>query len=305
MAHMTVAASEKAFQLVFERARDSFAISKSDSGSWGPFTASYSAGVKLAGGEVDLQADGTVRIKELDIVYDPLSLNLGINIPEVVIGGFCIFWVPIKGCVVRAPRWTLFSANPDISIPLDLSGLIQSEVSGSFKILTKNEVDPNRLATMTDLDAEDAGVPDKWNIYLDPVWMDIDLIDIADTVGNILDAAIENAVDNLLGWLPGWAKDAIEWILGSIVDLVRAALDLVDDIDEWLSNLLGVSFGLFDFVLTMVADYFASKFPIFGIEDPYPILGYSGALIPVKIPIAQFAVVVDDKEMIITADIGA
>ncbi|MBL0063124.1 MAG: hypothetical protein IPP40_16995 [bacterium] len=58
--------------------------------------------------------------------------------------------------------------------------------------------------------------PDKWNIYLDPVWMDIDLIDIADTVGNILDAAIENAVDNLLGWLPGWAKDAIEWILGSI-----------------------------------------------------------------------------------------
>ena len=75
---------------------------------------------------------------------------------------------------------------------------------------------------------------------------------------------------------------------------------------KWLSNLLGVSIGLFDFVATCsVADYFANRFPIFEVEDPYPILKASGGLIPVKIPLRNVAVGIDDAEMTLTADVGA
>ena len=158
---------------------------------------------------------------------------------------------------------------------------------------------------MTDLDAEDAGVPNKWQFLLDPDWLDIDLIDIADTVGNILDQAIDNAVDGLLGWLPGWARDLIKAILGPIVDLIRFILDIADDIDEWLSNLLGLSIGLFDFVATIVADYFADRYPFHEVEDPFPILEASGLLIPVKVPLRNVAVAVNDDEMVLSADVGA
>jgi hypothetical protein len=120
-----------------------------------------------------------------------------------------------------------------------------------------------------------------------------------------LDQAIENVVDGLLGFLPGWARDLIKAILGPIVDLVRVILDIADDIDEWLSNLLGISIGILDFVATIVADYFADRYPIFEFEDPFPILDYEGALIPVKIPVRAVGVNVTDDEMILTADVGA
>jgi hypothetical protein len=301
---MTVAVSEKTFRLLFDRLRDSLHVSHSDSGSFGPFTASYSVGIRLANGTVDLQSDNSVRISELDIVYDPLNLDLGVDIPEICVGGFCIIPSPFGGCWVRAPRVCVFSADPDISIPIHLGGLINSEISGAFSIDLKHERDPNRTAAMTDLDAEDAGVPDQWKVFLNPIWLDVDLIDIADTVGNILDAAINTVVDGFLGFLPGWVRSILHAILGSIVDLVRAILDIGDDIQEWLSNLLGVSFGLFDFALTLVADYFAKKNPIYAVEDPYPILPYSGGLIPVKVPLRDMDVTVTDDEMILSTNIG-
>jgi hypothetical protein len=305
MKHITVAVSEATFKTLFDRLRDSLHVSHSDSGSFGPFTASYSVGVRLANGTVDLQSNNSVLISELDVVYDPLSLDLGVDIPEVCVGGFCIIPSPFGGCWVRAPRICVFSGSPDISLPLHLGGLINSEISGAFSLDLKHETDPNRTPSMTDLDAEDAGVPDKWKVYLNPIWLDVDLIDIADTAGNILDAAINAAVDGLLGFLPGWARDIIHAILGPIVDLVRFILDIGDDIQEWLSNLLGVSLGLFDFVLTLVADYFAKRNPIYEVEDPYPILPYDGPLIPVKVPLRDMDVTVTDVEMILSTNIGA
>jgi len=144
-----------------------------------------------------------------------------------------------------------------------------------------------------------------WRFFLDPIRLDIDLIDIADTVGNILDAALHAIVDTLFGWLPGWARSIVDAILGGLVSLVRTILDIGDDIEEWLSNLLGTSLGLFNTVLTLIADYFAAKSPFFEFEDPFPILPPSGGLIPVKIPIANVGVQVTDTEMVLAADVGA
>lgn len=304
MNHLTVATSERAFSELFNGFRDNFSVSTSGSEDAGPFTVDWNVGIRLENGSVDLQSNNSVYISELDIVYDPLSLDLGIDIPELCIGGFCIIPSPF-GCILRAPRFCIFEDDPDISLPLDIGGLVRSEISGAFRIVPRYFVDPARTPAMTNLDAEDAEIPNKWEFFLDPIWLDFDLIDIADTIGAVLDQVIDNAVDSLLSFLPGWARDIVRAILGSLVDLVRLILDIVDDIDEWLSNLLGVSIGLFDLALTFVADYFAAENAIFGFEDPYPVLDYDGSLIPVKVPIKDVDVNVDDTEMVLSVEIGA
>ncbi len=304
MAHINLAASEKAFKGLFENLRDSLAVSTSDSGSFGPFTASYSAGIRLEGGSIDLKdSPDEVHISELDVVIDPLTLTLGIDLPEICVGGWCIIPSPFGGCWVRLPEICIFSANPDITIPLDLSGIITSEISGAFDIDASYFTNPAH-AGMSDHQAFFSGNQHEWQFFLDPIWIDFDLIDISDTVGNILDSAIEFAIDGLLGWLPGWVRDALSWLLGGIVDVVRGLLDIVDDIDEWLSDLLGVSFGLFDFILTWVADELAKNFPIFKFEDPYPILAPAPGQIPVLVPVLNVDVDIDETELIISGDIG-
>ncbi len=304
MPHINLAASEDAFQELFNKVRDSLATSTSDSGSFGPFTASYSAGIKLEGGTIDLRdTPDEVRISELDLILDPLTLNLGIDLPEICIGGFCLIWIPFAGCVLRAPSICIFSSNPDFSLNLDLSGLITSELSGAFDIDAQYFNNPGHVG-LSDHQAFYSNNQNEWQFYLDPIWLDFDLIDISDTVGNILDAAIQTAINSALGWLPGWAKDILSWLFGGIVDIVRGVLDIVDDVDEWLSDLLGVSFGLFDFVLTWIADELAQDNPIFKFEDPYPMLPASGSTIPVLVPIQNVGVNIESTEAIITADIG-
>jgi len=302
MSDITIAASEPAFTALFEQLRDSFSESASDSGSFGPFTASYAVAFHLENGSVDLRGDNTVRIGELDVVWDTLAVSLGIDIPSVCVGGWCIVPTPF-GCAVRLPRICVFTGNPDISIPLDLSGLLRSEVSLIAALRTGYFVDPGRQPWMDYIDAENAGVPNKWQVFVDPESVDIDVFDIADIIGDLLEDAIDAAVDTLLGFLPGWARDLVKAILGPLVDLVRDVLDLPDDIEEWLSDLLGTSLGLLDVIVTAVLDHFLAE-PVFEFEDPYPILDAAGGLIPVKIPVADFDVHVTDDEMVVEANVG-
>lgn len=104
MATIDLAFSEIAFQQMFNSLRDSVHLTKSGSSS-GTFSASYNLGVRLAGGTIDLKnSPDEVEIKELDIIYDPLNVTLGVDIPEMCVGGFCLVWIPIRGCIVRAPR---------------------------------------------------------------------------------------------------------------------------------------------------------------------------------------------------------
>ena len=302
MSDITIAASEPAFTALFEQLRDSFSESASDSGSFGPFTASYAVAFHLENGSVDLRGDNTVRIGELDVVWDTLAVSLGLDIPSVCVGGWCIVPTPF-GCAVRLPRKCFFQGNPDVSIPLDLSGLLRSEVSLIAGLRTGYFVDPGRQSWMDYIDAENADVPNKWQVFADPESVDIDVFDIADIIGDLLEDAIDAAVDTLLGFLPSWARDLVKAILGPLVDLVRDVLDLPDDIEEWLSDLLGTSLGLLDVIVTAVLDHLLAE-PVFEFEDPYPILDAAGGLIPVKIPVADFDVHVTDDEMVVEANVG-
>lgn len=303
MSQLTVAASEDAFRDLFTVLRDNFTFAASDTGSFGPFSASYAVALHLEDGTVDLRADNTVAVKELDVKWDTLSVTVGFDIPEICVGGWCVIPTPF-GCALRLPKICVFSDDPDISVPLDLSGIVTSELSLTASLRTEYFVDPARPPGMSPVQAENAGIPNEWRVFLDPQTVDVDVFDIADIVGDLLEDAVTDAVNALLPG-PQWAKDLVLAILGPIIDLIRAILDLPDDIEEWFSDLLNVSFGLLDTIVTAVADYFAARNPLLRFEDPYPILEASGGLIPVKIPITDFAVTVDDDEMVVEANVGA
>jgi hypothetical protein len=311
MSHLVTATSETAVRELFEGFRDRFTFEGSDSGDFGPFTASYDVRLHLEGGSVDLNDDNTISIAELDIKWDRLRLCLGVDIPGFCIGGFCIIPIPFDGCLLRAPELCLFQGDPDFEFCLDLSEVLTSEVSGRVRPLVRYRVDPNRTPAMSDLDAQDAGVPNQWQLFLDPVTLDIDPIDVADTLGDLIERAIDNFIDVVLGPLPDWARALVRAILGPLDDLFRALLDIGDDLDEWLTNLLGVSLGLFDTILNFIADYFASQQPILSFEDPLQILGPEPApplppqLNPVKIPIRDVTVTINSAEMVVEANVGA
>jgi hypothetical protein len=313
MAHVTIAASEKTFRMLFEALRDSFEFTHSGSADFGPFSASYAVGAHLEGGTISLRADNTVQVKELDVKWDKLDLTLGIDIPEICVGGFCIIPKPFGGCFVRAPKICIFSADPDIQLTLPLGNLITSEVSLTGSLKTQYSVNPQRPAGMNDWDAQDASpsLASHWKLFLNPQFLDLDVFDVADSVGDLLENLADAAIDNLLGFLPNWARSLIKAMLGPVIDLIRWLLDIGDDIQEWISDLLNVSFGLFDLVLQLVADYFASKCPLFQIEDPFPILEATAnpnpglpAIVPVKIPIRELAVYNDDREMVLQGSVG-
>jgi len=314
MAHLTLAANEKTFIKLFERVRDAFEFKKADSVDLGAFTAGYDIKAHLEGGSVDLRADNTVSLKELDVKWDTLDAWFGVDIPEICIGGFCIIPTP-WGCALRAPKKGFFSDDPDIKLELDLGGIITTEISFTGTLYFQYFVDPARQAWMNDWDAADQNpsVANRWQLLIDPQTIDLDLFDIPDMVGDLLQDAADTLVDKLLSWLPGWAKSIVKGILGAAIDLVRDILDIPDDIQEWLSDILNVSFGIGDLILTAVADWYAKDHPLFEIEDPYSIMDktdnpntQSGLpqLVDVKIPIRDLTVMNDDNEMVLTANVG-
>lgn len=302
MSHITIAASEKAFEQLFKAVRNNFSVSKSDSGNFGPFSASYSIKLHLDGGTIQLNNDGTIEIQNVDVVFDILKVQICFDLPGFCIGGWCIVPDPWNGCLVSFPG---FCIGGPICIPLDLSGLV-SEINDIKAHLTpKYFVDPARLPTWSDLDAEFAGKPNKWQIYIDPDWVSVDPIDIPATIGNIVENVLKAAIENLFpSWLPGWAKDLIWAFLGPLLDLVKSILGFLDNFEDFLQDLLGNTFDILGFIETAVADYFANKYPIYEFEDPYPLLPQSGVLIPVKIPLRNLTATVNTNEMIVLGDVG-
>ena len=208
------------------------------------------------------------------------------------------------GCALRLPRVCAFSDNPDINLALDLAPLVRLEFSLLFRLLTRYGIEVTRPASLLDVDAKALGIPNLWGIFLRAIDTDVDLFDIADIVGDLLENAVTTAVNNLLPG-PQWLKDAILFILGPIIDLIRAVLDIADDIQEWLSDLLGVSLGLLDFIANLLINHFAGDSPLAKIEDPFQVAEADGSLIPIMIPIRDLALSVDDKELVVKASVGA
>ncbi len=288
MNHITAAASGKAVNQLFSEIRDNFSFAASDADGWGPFGAYYGVDFHLENGSVVLYDDNTVQIKELDIKWDTLQFGVTLDIPGFKVGGWCILWLPIIGCVLEFPEINIFGDDPDVDIGLDLSGLITSEISARARPNIEYEVGP----------------PARWQLYLEPITVDLDVFDIPDIIGDLLEDALVDAVGALIPDIP-IIKDLILAILGGLVDLVRDILDLGDDIEEWLSDVLGVSLGLFDLILTAVAQHLLEDLPLYELDDPFELLGATASYGPVKLPIADLTAKVDSKELVLAAEIGA
>lgn len=302
MSHITIAASAEVFKNIFNTVRDNFTFSTSDSKNFGPYSASYSVNLHLSDGTVNLNDNNTIEIKNVDIIFDTLTTEICFDLPGFCVGGWCIIPDPWNGCLVGIPEICI---GGPICAPLDLSGLT-SEISDlKASLVPKYYVDPARTPNESDYDAEVSGHPNKWQIFIDPVWVNVNPIDIPSTIGNFLEQAVKNAIYNWLpSWFPDWAKDLIWGAIGPIISGVKAILGIVGEITDWISDLLFNLFGLIGLIETAIADYFANKYPIYWFEDPYPILPSSATLIPVKIPIRDLTAKVNSKEMVVTANVG-
>jgi hypothetical protein len=305
MAHFTLAVSERTFRRSFDLLKRNLTFAQADQVSFGIFVAGYDVQAHLEGGTIDLRNDNTISVREVDIRWDRLRFILSINIPEICVGGGCINmpW-PIPD--ICLPRVCVFSGNPDVSLSPDLAAFVAQEVSFTGNVVARY------FDTSIPLPSPDLCAPirieplpdhNQWHIHIDPETIDVDLFDFPDIVGNLIEDALSDAIRAIIPG--GFVRDIILAIIGGIADFIRFLLDIPDEIEEWLSDLFNVSFGLLDFIGTLVLDFFSSCNPIYAIDDPYKLLPAEGGLIPVRIPLRNLSVRVNDVEMVAEVDIGA
>ncbi len=287
---LTAAISANAFGKIFSGLVKGFTFNCSDSGSYGPFSASYNIKAHLEDGSIQLRNNGTIEVSNLEIKWDTLGLNLCVDIPELCVGGGCVIPNPFDGCILSVPKICVFSGNPDICLPIDLSGLITSEITFTAGIRVFYGIG--------------FGVTNRWQIVIVPEMpIDLQIIDIADTVGDLFKNLFDAAIDGLLGGLPDWAKDLLKAGFGSIDDMIRFILDIPDDVGQWLLDVL-TSLGVFDVLLGGLYDYLANNLPALEIDDPFKAMDKEGQLIPVMIPIEFIGITVNSNEMVIEGDVG-
>jgi hypothetical protein len=278
--HLTAAVSEGAFIQVFEAIRDhtTFDITIEPRNIFGPVSAGAHLRFHLENGSVNFGADNTVQIDELDIDWEQLSVTLALNIPEICIPPFKVC-VPVLGCT---PQFCVFEGENDVSLTLAIPAVFTSEVS-------------IKLRPAVYYGTSTAG--NSWIIQLEPVGpVDIDIIDVSATIGEILDNAIGDALDDL---------GLVGEILDAAVDAIKALLDIGDDIQEWIKDLVFDSLGIELGIDNLLFDWLTDNFKILDLEDPVEVLPADGALIPVRIPLEFIGAQVNKDELIIEVDVEA
>lgn len=284
MNHVTAAASCKAVNELFNVVRDSFSFAASDSANWGLYGGYYSVAFHLEGGSVECYDDDSIQVKELDVKWDQLEFGVTLDIPGIEVGGWCI--IPGFGfCLLRFPKISIFGKTPDIDVKLDLSDKVTSEISFRARPLVQHV----------------AGSPGKWEVFLDPVTIDLDIFDVPDIVGDMLSDRLEEAfaeqIGSMIPDIPVVKQIAVK-IIDGVAGMVSDILDLGDDIAEWVSDTLGVSLGLVDVISTAVADHILDGRPLHTIEDSFE----AG---PVRLPITLLTARVNSSELVLNGRIGA
>ena len=284
-AHITAAVSEAAFRRIFGIIRDTgqFRISVAPKplsmfGVTG--TASAEVEFHLENGTVSFEPDNTIRISELDIKWDRLEVTIALNLPKLCF--YVYVPIPLPPFIIPVEIGCIFEGNPDLQFTLSLPTGFTTEVSCNAGLKAYYGI----------------GTPNEWLVYIKPSRVNVDVIDVADTVGDMLENALD-AVAESLG-----IPDEIADVIGSIIDLVREVLDIADDLGEWLQNLIFEALGIETTIESYVAIWLADTMPIFRLEDPVEVMPAEGSLIPVKLPIEYLRAQVNDSEMVLMVDVG-
>ena len=147
-----------------------------------------------------------------------------------------------------------------------------------------------------------SGVPNQWQIAVEPdLPILLDIVDIADTVGDLFNTLVTNSIDALISGLPGWAQDLVNAVLGGVDDIIRTVLGIPDDIVEWLGEIIS-NIGIWQDLIDALAQYISIT--IFELDDPLTILPAQNSLIPVQIPVQFIGISVDSSELVLQGDIG-
>jgi hypothetical protein len=230
-----------------------------------------------------------VRLDEVDIRTD-INLTLRITIPEIAIPELCVD-IPCVG-EVCTPRIVLIPST-NIFIPLDLPP-ITSEVSGDGMII------PELVNCSDHLDDCSDRTEKIWilKLQLNPLTADIDLIDIADTLGDLFESIAQGVLEELFGPV----GDIIYTIIGEPIEwLIRTVLDIGDDISEFFFRLLSDTFELHSFFADILEDL-AGKIVIEDFDNEFEILpeDEEEGLPPVTVEISKVEVdITEDKELTI------
>lgn len=285
---LTAAVGADAFTKIFNAFMAGFKFATSGSGSYGPFSVSYDVAAHLESGSIQLTSSGGIELKDMVIRWDTLSLTLGFTLPNICTPSFCLVPIPFDGCAVDVPAACVFSSPPELSATIDIGGFLDSKVTvtGIPRVFY----------------GVGSGVTNRWQIAVEPTLpILIDIIDLADTVGDLFNTLVTNAIDGLISGLPGWAQDLINDILGGVDDIIRTVLGIPDDIAEWLLDLVS-DLGIFQDFVDALAQYISIT--IFEVDDPFLALPADGTLIPVMLPIQYLGITVNTSELVVQGDIG-
>jgi hypothetical protein len=299
----SAAISADAFERIFTAVVKEFRFLKSGTDNYSSFSVNYDVVAHLEGGSVETRDDGIIVIKELNVIWDKFKLNIGIDIPKISVGGgeVCInppypsCKVPIVGCkkCVTLPSYSFFSGSPDITVPVDLSGLITSELVFNTQLETFYGIG--------------SGTPNRWQIAFVPTLpSDLYITNIADSVGDLFKSRMKHAIDDLLSSskAPQPAIKLVSEILGGIDNIMRNIINIPDDIGKWFIDMIQ-HIGIIRTLLNDLYDYLTFKIlAAFEIEDPFQVLKPASNMIPVKIPIEFIRVSVNSHEITIEGDVG-
>jgi hypothetical protein len=133
MADVTLACDQTAATRLVHDAETIFGTqSKSSSGSFGPFVASYGASVSFSGGSVGLQTPNIIALNDIHLNFS-LSLSFGIDLNSFL-PSFCLPQVCVDiPCVGTVCTPTICISWPTIPIPFNYSDFI--DFSADFQVL--------------------------------------------------------------------------------------------------------------------------------------------------------------------------
>ena len=131
MSHLTVAASEPAFQTMFDLLVKSIGWEKSDSANFGPFTAGYHIKGHLEGGSLDYETYGWLALLGPAGMPQPIVDKLHKALEEAV-----------NDPTVRG-RFVEQGAEPVSPGPEELKKFIASETAKWKAIIEKAGIEPN------------------------------------------------------------------------------------------------------------------------------------------------------------------
>jgi hypothetical protein len=120
----------------------------------------------------------------------------------------------------------------------------------------------------------------QWQVVPKIVWDNVELVDVSATVGAIMQKLIDELINDAFSFLPDWAKDVVDAILGGIARFIVGLLAIPADVVTWLSDLLRVSIDPFSMILQLLTIFFRDNLVLYSMDVQHQIMGPVPATAP-------------------------